>query len=382
MISTGAEHMDGVATGGLDGRLRTGRSADPDIVKVLRREARLEMAALLHSVSDIADTAGGFHGDTDADGRPIPDAPRGAVLYARLLWLFSALAGHLSSAEAAALAQRAAVWLRGHFIDPDHGGLYWRLDASGQVTDARKHAYVQASGVHAFAEHARVTDDAESLRMARDLQRELDERFWDRQRGGYVAAMTAFWHLPADQRLLDSDPDSPKTAAVHLRIVEAYAHLHRVAPTDISHAALHRALGLFIDRFVDLARGHLCLFYNHDWDGGQGASFGHDIAASWRLWDAASVLGDRDMQGRIRSLSLSLAAAVRDEGRHPDGRLRGDDWAQAEGVAGFVTAWQVSGNQAYLDAAGQAWPHARAGFKRAPYFAARALIELDRRLKT
>ncbi|HVZ29506.1 MAG TPA: AGE family epimerase/isomerase [Asticcacaulis sp.] len=366
---------------GLDDEVSAKRLADADIVKSLRREIRQTAEPTLRKwFGQIADDVGGFHGKIDAAGQPAPDAPRSAVLYTQLLWAFSALSEHLKSAEALALAHRAAAHLHGHFIDPDHGGLYFQLNARGQVTDARKHAYVQASGVQAFAEYARITGNVDSLRTARDLQRELEERFWDLQRGGYVAAMSAFWHTPADPRLLESDPDCPRTATAHLRIVEAYGHLHRVAPTDMSQAALHRALGLYIDRFVDVASGHLCLFYNQDWTGeAQGINYGQDIAASWRLWKAVSTLGDREMQARVRALSLSLAAAARDEGRTPDGCLRAAGYAQVEALIGFVTAGQISGNPAYLDAASKLWPHVKAGLSQDPCAAARILVELDRR---
>jgi mannobiose 2-epimerase len=400
-------------------------TADPDFVRTLRREARAEAERLLHWWgANIADDADGFHGEIGSDDKPVPAAPRSAILYTRLLWFFSAMGAHLKSDEALVLARRAADYLSNRFIDPDHGGLYWMLDARGQVIDARKHAYVQAFGVYAFAEHARVTNDKDSLKLARDLQREIEERFWDHQRGGYIEAMSAFWHEPGDQRLSDKDADCPKTMNTHLHILEAYTGLHRAAPTERTHAALHRALGVFIDRFVDPQSGQLRLFYTMDWsDQTHAVSFGHDIEASWLIWEAALVLNDREMQARVKPLSLALAMATLAEGRNAHGGLSyerkfpdadgrdhldpaGEWWGQAEGLVGLVNAWQLNGDPLYLDAAEQLWAHLKAQFGagqghewtwyarnsghqpmvkagqwKCPYHNGRAMIELDQRLK-
>ena len=35
------------------------------------------------------DPAGGFYGTVERDGTPVPDAPKGGVLNARILWTFS-----------------------------------------------------------------------------------------------------------------------------------------------------------------------------------------------------------------------------------------------------------------------------------------------------
>jgi mannobiose 2-epimerase len=396
-------------------------TADPDFIRTLRREARAEAERLLYWWgANIADDADGFHGEIGPDDQPVPDAPRSAILYTRLLWFFNALGAHLKSDEALILAHRAANYLRRHFIDPDHGGLYWMLDSRGQVIDARKHAYVQAFGIYAFAEHARVSGDAASLALARELQREIEERFWDPQHGGYIEAMSGFWHDAGDQRLSEKDADFPKTMNSHLHILEAYTGLHRTAPTERTHAALHRALGLFVDRFINPQNSHLRLFYTEDWDDRtEAVSFGHDIEASWLIWEAALALGDRDLQARVRPLSLALAVATHAEGRNADGGLSyerrfgdagidtaGEWWGQAEGLVGFVNAWQLDGDPAWLDITEQLWAHLKAQFGagqgrewtwyarnsgrggmvkagqwKCPYHNGRAMIELDRRLR-
>ena len=130
------------------------------LAMTLQQEARQEARAILDWwQANMPDGNGGFWGEVSSDGEPVKDAPRAVILYTRLLWFFSAMASYLESAEALELAHRTAAYIRKFFVDPDHGGLYWQLDAKGQVIDAKKQGYAQAFGVYAFAEYYRVTQE-------------------------------------------------------------------------------------------------------------------------------------------------------------------------------------------------------------------------------
>jgi mannobiose 2-epimerase len=148
-------------------------------------------------------------------------------------------------------------------------------------------------------------------------------------------------------------------------------------------------------------------------------SFGHDIEASWLIWEAAEALHDRDTMARVRPLVLGLAQATLTDGfngrgglsyeRSFDGHLDrdGEWWGQAEGMIGFVNAWQMTGERGYLDAAAGLWEYLKAQYGaggggewtwygadagrppvglagpwKCPYHNGRAMIELDQRLKT
>jgi mannobiose 2-epimerase len=396
-------------------------TAGADFIKRLRHDARQEAKHLLRwwATKMVDDRHGGFWGEIDANDQPVPEAPKSAILNTRLLWFFSAMATYLGSDEALLLAHRAANYIRSHFLDPDHGGIYWLLDHRGQVIDAKKQAYAQGFGIYALAEYHRVTGDHACLQIARQLQRDIEERFWDTERGGYIEAMSAFWYDPQDQRLSEKDADCPKTMNTHLHVLEAYTNLHRVAPDEVTHAALYRALSVFIERFVDHENHNLRLFYDMDWtDRTEATSYGHDVEASWLIWEAAVALNERDVLARVKPLTLDLARVALREGLNPDGGLSyekrfsgsldtaGEWWGQAEGLVGFVNAWQLSGEAAYLDAAESLWAYIRmqfgaggrdewtwyaanagrelkykAGMWKCPYHNGRAMIELDHRLR-
>jgi len=391
-----------------------------DAIRQLRREVKAEAGHILDWWRrHMPDGNDGFYGEIDADGRPVPDAPRNVILYTRMLWFFSAMATYLKSGKALGLAHRAGAYIRTHFIDPRHGGLYWLLDPRGQVIDAKKQGYAQAFGIYAFAEYFRAAGDPDALAVARRLQRDIEERLWDPGHGGFIEATSADWREPADQRLSDKDADCPKTMNTHLHVLEAYTLLHRVAPDEFSRAVLYKALNVFAGRFVG-QDGHLRLFFDVDWtDRTAAVSYGHDIEASWLMWEAAEVLGDRDVMARVRPLVLRLAAVTLEEGFNGRGGLSyertfdghvdrdGEWWGQAEGMVGFVNAWQMTQERGYLDAAAGLWEYLKAQYRagsggewtwygadagrlavglvgpwKCPYHNGRAMIELDRRLKT
>ncbi len=396
-------------------------TARPSVVQTVLQtlDARAEALRILSCWAGRAvdEGSGGFYGEIDAQGRPVTGADKGAVLNTRLLWFFSAMAHQYGRADAKGLAKRAFDYLVAHFVDPEHGGLYWSVDALGQVVNTRKQAYAQAFFVYALAEYHVATGDPAALDLACRLRDTIEAAFWDEARGGYVEARSRDWGDLADQRLSERDLDCPKTMNTHLHILEAYTRLHQVAPDAASGDALRKIAELFLFRFVDAPGRHLNLFFDLDWtDRSRSVSYGHDIEASWLIWEAVEALGDADLIRRARPLVLGLAEATLEEGlvngavayeRGFDGHLDkdGEWWGQAEGLVGFVNAWQLTGDDAYGLAAEHLWTRIAGDFKSAgsgewtwyakssakpvqplaslwkcPYHNGRAMLELDRRL--
>ena len=382
-------------------------------------DARAEALRILAwwAAHTVDEARGGFYGEVDAYGRPVDGADKGSVLNTRLLWFFSAMAHRYGRADALGLARRAFDYLLAHFLDPDHGGIYWRVDAQGRVADARKQAYAQAFFVYALVEYYAATQDPFVLDLARRLRDKIEAVFWDEPFGGYVEAKSRDWGDLADQRLSERDLDCPKTMNTHLHILEAYTRLYQVAPDATAMSALRRVTALFLERFVDEPGRHLKLFFDRDWsDRTRSVSYGHDIEASWLIWEAADALGDAALTQRARPIVLGLAEATLEEGlvdgavayeRGFDGHLDrdGEWWGQAEGLVGFVNAWQMTGDDAYTTAAERLWTCVRKDFRgdesgewtwyaagaakpvqslaslwKCPYHNGRAMLELDRRL--
>jgi len=347
-----------------------------DAVDALRREMEQELARgiLPYWMERARDPRrGGFVGSIGADDVPDPEAPRGSILNARIVWTFSAAYAALDDPAYRLMADGAAEWFLTHFIDPRHGGVYWMIAADGTPVDARKHVYAQAFAVYALAEHARATGSEASLDAAIALFRLIERHAHDDVHGGYQEAFSREWALLDDARLSEVDADERKSMNTHLHLLEAYTALHRVWPDARVSARLRELAGLFLDRIVISASAHMSGFFDDDWTPRpRGVSYGHDIEASWLLLEAAGELGDTALRERARGLSVRMARAVLDEAydaehggivyhRHADGTL--DDgkewWPQAEAVVGFLSAWEETDDDEFLDAALGSWAFIR-----------------------
>ncbi len=316
------------------------------------------------------DPAGGFFGAADCNGIVDKKAPRASVVNARILWTF-ATATRVLGANYRATADWAFDELRTRFLDGEHGGVYWLLDAQGQPLSDRKQIYAQAFAIYAFSEYARATGNRDSLKLAIDLFRLIEKHAADRERGGYIEALDRAWKPLDDMRLSTKDLNSPKSMNTHLHIMEAYTNLLRVWRDPALVARQADLIAVTLDRIVD--DGHFKLFFDMDWRSlNDHISYGHDIEGSWLLVEAAEVLGSETLIARARDAAVRMAERTLAEGRDADGSLyyeaHGDGqlidankhwWPQAEALVGFQNAFEMTGNPAFAEAVRDVWAFIR-----------------------
>ena len=84
---------------------------------------------------------GGFYGRMDGHMQLYPQAEKGAILNARILWSFSAAYRVLGKQEYLDAATRAKDYVIQHFIDPEQGGVFWSVDYLGRPNDTKKQFY-------------------------------------------------------------------------------------------------------------------------------------------------------------------------------------------------------------------------------------------------
>lgn len=312
---------------------------------------------------------GGFVGGVTGYDRPVPGAPKSAVLNARILWTFSAAYRAFGAQAYREPADRAAAYLRAHFLDARHGGVYWLLAPTGEPLQERKHVYAQAFAIYGLSEHFRATADERSLLAAEHIAALLETRAPDAVHGGYQEAFTRGWQPLADARLGEADLNAARSMNTHLHLLEAYAGLLRARPQAALRAAAGALLALLLDRVVDCATGHLVPFFDVDWTPrSRQVSYGHDIEASWLLLEAADIVGDEELSRRARVAATRLAETVLREGVDPaggllDGPAAEEDavgrqkewWPQAEAMVGFVNAYELTGRSEFVEAARRTW---------------------------
>ena len=333
---------------------------------------------------------GGFYGRIDGDDKLHAEAPKGAILNARILWTFSAAYRLLRKPEYLETATRAKRYIIDRFYDNGFGGVYWSLTADGEPLDDKKQIYAQGFAIYGLSEYARATGDREALDYAVKLFETVEKYSFDRDRNGYIEAFTRDWKPIEDMRLSDKDENTSKTMNTHLHILEPYANLYRVWKNERLERQLRNMLDLFTGKILNKKTYHLDLFFDNSWrTDGNIISYGHDIEASWLIHEAALVLGDEALLKRIEPVIVNIARAA-DEGLNPDGsmiyeaappilpigeelaeggqrqslpskgRLEGLDrelhwWVQAENVVGHVNLYQHFGDETALDIAMKCW---------------------------
>ena len=370
----------------------------------LRTEAQqlLEDNILKFWADRMYDPKGGFYGRMDGHNVLHPEAERGAVLNARLLWSFAAAYRVLHKPEYLQMAIHAKDYICAHFLDREYGGVYWSVTADGQPQDTHKQVYAQAFALYAFSEYYRATREEQALQMAIALFRIIEEHGRDREYGGYIEATTRDWQPLEDMRLSEKDENTVKSQNTNLHVLEAYTNLYRVWPTDELKDALHALIDTFETRII-LPSGHLGLFFDIQWHPTNvHFSAGHDIECSWLMDEAAAVIG-RNCDRTVR-----LLASAADTDRHPDGSLGEPEWwVTAEAVVGYINLYQHFNDDDARTRALRAWhficsnlvdwehgewywavlpdgtpnrKEDKAGFWKCPYHNSRMCLELIERL--
>lgn len=311
---------------------------------------------------------GGFHGAIANDLRIFPEAPRSAILCARILWTFSAAYRVFGAPEYLQMADYAFQTLTGSFWDADFGGVYWSLKPDGTPLDPRKHHYAQAFAIYGLSEYTRATQNETAQTLARQLFSLLETHAFDPAHGGYIEGSSREWGALADMRLSEKDLNSRKSMNTLLHILEAYTNLLRVWD-DPRLRSQHRALlETFSQQVYTPQTGHLRLFFDEVWNSLLPLdSYGHDIEASWLMWEAAQMHPDPALREQIRPAVLGLVEAVYREGRDADGSLFYEGhagkihnntkswWPQAEALVGFTNAYELTGDPKFAAAVGEVW---------------------------
>lgn len=310
---------------------------------------------------------GGFFGQIDGNDVLFPQANKGAIMYARILWTFSSAYRILQREEYLTVARRALEYIQLYFIDKTYGGVYWEIDYKGNPVNTKKQTYAQGFMLYAFSEFYRATGEEIALRLAQDFFF-LIEKCHDDDLGGYLEAYTQDWKPIEDMRLSEKDANEKKTMNTHLHVLEPYTNLCRIWKDERLLTAQKRMIKIFTDRILDAQTNHLNLFFDEEWTVKSTAiSYGHDIEASWLLFEAAEVLGEKEILDKVKALSLKIADAA-SEGLQPDGSLAYEKegnhidaerhwWVQAEAVVGFMYAYKNSDKTEYKVKAENLWSY-------------------------
>lgn len=361
--------------GAADDTTTAGAAVSSDLETYAKQtEAELRGDILPFWMKHVRDPRGGFYGYIDNDLKVKEDAPRGALLTARILWTFSAAFRRYRDPAYLEMAHVAYDDLLAHFWDRENGGLFWTVKADGTPLDTHKLLYVQAFGIYGLAEYYRATNDRAPLDRALDLYRVVEKYAHDHEHLGYFEEFTRDWRI---SRARGSDRGGhgsamgsldQKSQNVHLHMLEAYTNLYRAWPDPELNKNVREIVDVMLHRILDPSTHHLRLFLAEDWTPRSDTiSFGHDIEFSWLLVETAEALGDDKLLAIARTEAVAVARATLAQGVDPDGGVLGEAnpqgytstfkewWPQAEAAVGFLAAYQISGDATFLAASHHSW---------------------------
>ena len=353
------------------------------------------------------DVAGRWRGPSD----PV------IVAQARMLWFFAHLRrSGLGEAADADRAARGFDFLARRFLDPLHGGFYWKIAAADhRPVDADKQLYAQAFALFSFSEHALATGSAAVAALADSTFAVIDTRLRDGQIGNYREFLLRDWTAPPAERLdYLGQPAGARSHNTRIHVLEALTTYHDLRPTPLVRSRLTEIVAL---TEAALVRTPVHLFRPYDGQPPVLQSYGHDLETISLLLRARARLGrcgaPPAFYARVADDALRLAEdPVRGglffagaPGAVPSERHK-QDWVQAEALLALVELYRLQRRTAHklalfrlidwlgryqVDWARGSWhailtpelrPQAgKAGPWRGPYHVGRALIDSLRLLR-
>jgi mannobiose 2-epimerase len=315
------------------------------------------------------DTQHGGYYENWNDGQFLNTGEKFLTQQARDLWFFSTLAHHGIQKDAALRAARHGYdFLQKHFHDSVHGGYYSKVKDNGDVSDSRKHAYLNSFALYALSAYAQASGNAGALQAAKDLFGTLEAKAYDRQHGGYREFFSRNWKELTDAKEGGYvGPVLTKTYNTHLHLLEAFTTLYRVWPDGLVAQRLAELLEI-----NTLTVRHRELWFNidqwtNDWKAvtangnDKQVSYGHDIECAWLVMDACRAL--KRPFGPLSGWADQLVNFSIDHGydrthggfyyngieKQPAFDRKKEWWVQAEALVSLLEMHRLTGKQEYYN---------------------------------
>lgn len=330
----------------------------------------------------------GFFGKIDNDNVQDAECQRSIVMTSRFLWTYSAVARFTKDSKYLEMADFAYKVIIEKYFDKENDGVYWSIMPDGTPKVDKKQIYGEAFCCYGLSEYAAAVQElkkdeelaATAMNKALDIYNLLENHALDKENGGYIEACAKDWSQTNDMILSPKDMNCPKSMNTNLHVMEAYTNLYRTLPVVFADSkSIQAEVGQSLANLITVTQekivqknAHLGMFFDMDWNLlADEISYGHDIEASWLLWEAACELKDEELKEQIRADVIKMAEVALDEGfdkengclenflLHSTTNPKLDRtrvwWNQAEAMNGFYNAWQMTGETKYQEACIKQW---------------------------
>jgi mannobiose 2-epimerase len=256
-------------------------------------------------------------------------------------------------------------------LDPQEGGVYWKVDRAGRVLDSRKLLFGQSFAIYALVEYYRASGSAEALAHARELFQTVQRKMYDDEHRGWEEHTDAQFHpLPREEQAPLSNLiewSGPKSCYAHMHWMEALTELYVVTGDASVRGALQEVLEINTTLFFTPDVTATCQFRTPDWKplteaGYHGFYPGYQLEFIWLMIRAQQVCGVAPAWEHFETL---LRHAVEYGFDHTRGGFywRGEVkepafdttkvwWVQAEGLAALTERLTHQPNEYYAASLG------------------------------
>ena len=362
------------------------------------RRARDELERHLHegimnfwTERGVDTTYGGYLTCFDEEGQlDRTDTDKYIVTQTRMIWGFSLF--HILDPEDErylAYARQGVDFFIDHFWDQARGGWYWQVARDGTLIDDGKVVYGQSFAIYALAQYTLCTGDPRGLNYARRTFDLLQRYCVDVARGGYYENLEPDWTLSAagfhagDRKSLD----------IHMHLMECFTTLAAASGEAVHQRRLREVINVILTHMVDWEHGcggnqydldfnplpaiAIRRTFNAEREGEavgepvDSTSYGHNVELAWLLLRAAEVLGEPPeayadavkplVDHALRYGLDEMHGGVYRDGPHDGPALVKDKefWQNAEAMVGFLDAYRLTADPAYVEAFELTWSFVR-----------------------
>ncbi|MCR5778113.1 MAG: AGE family epimerase/isomerase [Lachnospiraceae bacterium] len=313
------------------------------------------------------DERGGFYGYMDFDLKVDKEAEKGCILNSRILWFFSSAYKVLKDEPLLIEARHAYEFMNRFCFDRDYGGVFWSTDAEGKPLDTTKHTYNQAFAIYGLCAYYDATSDEDAILAAKNLFEIIEESM--RDEGGYLEAFSRDYTPVSNEKLSENGVEAKRSMNTILHVMEAYTELYRLTKDQIVAGKIREILDIISEKLYNKDLKRQEVFFDLEYNSLINLwSFGHDIEAAWLINRATAVLGDDEYTAKMDKITEALADNVYRYAfdghsipvEEENGVIKQDRvwWVQAEGINGFIDAYQKDPERKeYLNAAEELWDY-------------------------
>lgn len=301
---------------------------------------------------------GGFYGTCNQDGDIVKKSDKGVIYTSRNLWSYSYLYNYTKNKEYLDIATDIYNFLVNKCIDKENGGAYWSVGYDGTPLVTDKHLYCQTFVVYALSEYFIASKNKVALEEAEKISVYMINSIKDFPKN-YNEQFTIDWKVKPNEFMIWEDFIPNITTNTILHMVEGLGTLYKASKKEEYKVATKAMMDVLFEYGYDKENSNIYLFLNDKLENVRNVeSHGHNIEVGWLFDQVMDFCNIHTKEYDQYCLDLVEATYQKgmDNGAIINETIEGKDdktrvwWVQAEGLTGYLFAYEKTKDEKYLKA--------------------------------